>query len=284
MIASLEVRGIASSIASRNDEGEALAALERLGIRDLFVFPQISLGSKADSVRRVAAELNIGTDALAFVDDSAFERASVSFELPEVLLVDAEDLSPLGTTTSTATVGRVDSYRQEERRRKAERSFDGSRVDFLRSCEIEVTIREATPEDYPRVIELAGRTNQMNSSGMQYAVEGLAARRVLVADMRDQFGDYGTVGTVVVHPELLLIESLMVSCRADGRGLAAAIVCAALRLQEGASALALYTPTPRNSRLPVLLAALGFHFTEGNWDRNGADPIPPYPEWLTVRT
>ena len=37
-------RGILNSIASKNDREEALAVLERFGIREYFLYPQISMG------------------------------------------------------------------------------------------------------------------------------------------------------------------------------------------------------------------------------------------------
>ena len=77
-IKALDARGILHSIASKNDETEALVALEQFGLKDYFLYPQIGWAPKSESVRRVAESLDIGLDSLVFIDDQAFERAEVS--------------------------------------------------------------------------------------------------------------------------------------------------------------------------------------------------------------
>ncbi|MEK8173923.1 hypothetical protein NKH77_48320 [Streptomyces sp. M19] len=87
--------GILQSIASRNDHGAALAALERHGLADYFLYPQIHWNAKSASVRAIARALNLGLDTFAFVDDDPFERGEVAHDLPEVLCVDAAEAAGL---------------------------------------------------------------------------------------------------------------------------------------------------------------------------------------------
>ena len=83
IITELEKHGIASSVASRNDPalGEQLLAHPLLAGK--FVYPQVSWEPKSQAIRRIAEKLNIGLDAVAFVDDSPFERAEVSYMFPQ---------------------------------------------------------------------------------------------------------------------------------------------------------------------------------------------------------
>ena len=86
----LERRGILNSIASRNDTEQARAQLMRLGVYDRFVVPRIAHGPKPESLYAIAGELNLSLDALAFIDDSRFERESVAHGAPGVTLIEAE--------------------------------------------------------------------------------------------------------------------------------------------------------------------------------------------------
>src|SRR6185295_9016446 len=82
-------------IASKNDHAAAWARLTELGLAEHFLHPQIGWGSKADSLKTIALRLGIGIDALALVDDQAFERDEVRFFLPEVTTFDAAEIGGL---------------------------------------------------------------------------------------------------------------------------------------------------------------------------------------------
>src|SRR5581483_5052110 len=84
----LDARGILHSIASKNSYEAAMAMLQQLGVSEYFLYPQINWNSKASSIREIAKAINIGLDTIAFVDDQAFERAEVAFQIPEVLCID----------------------------------------------------------------------------------------------------------------------------------------------------------------------------------------------------
>src|SRR5215203_3856810 len=127
IIRELEKRGIASSVASRNDPalGKQLLAHPKLAGR--FVYPQISWEPKSQAVSRIAEKLNIGLDAVVFVDDSPFERAEVSYMLPQVTVLDPSQVAaavegPAFNASHTTAEGetRVQKYREEEQRRAAE--------------------------------------------------------------------------------------------------------------------------------------------------------------------
>ena len=53
-----------------------------------FVAQRIDWNEKADNLERLAAELNIGTDAFVFVDDNPAERAEMRARRPEVAVAD----------------------------------------------------------------------------------------------------------------------------------------------------------------------------------------------------
>ena len=59
IVGQLSRRGIINSIASKNDYGEARAALERLGVWEDFVFPEIRWEAKGPLVRRILSNCRL---------------------------------------------------------------------------------------------------------------------------------------------------------------------------------------------------------------------------------
>jgi methoxymalonate biosynthesis protein len=219
----LAARGILVSVASRNP-AEVGELVERSALAGRFVAAQYGWGRKVDALRRIAAELDLGLDALAFVDDDPMERADVERTLPQVTVLAPDEVADAlswqefdpGPVTVAAR-SRVDSYRQRERRRAARSAFDGSEEDFLRWCELRATLRPAATGDRDRLVELALRTTQYNSTGAELPAGGEA----VVLSLADRFGDDGLVGVAAVStpdgPEWT-VDLVAVSCRAGGRG------------------------------------------------------------------
>jgi methoxymalonate biosynthesis protein len=291
----LAARGILLSLASRNPTsiGELVEGAPALTGR--FVAPQFGWGRKAEALRRIADELEIGLDTVAFVDDDPFERADVERSLPEVVVLAPEELRDAlswpefdpGPVTAAGR-SRVDSYRRRARRRAARAEFAGSEEDFLRSCELRATVREARSEDQDRLVELARRTTQYNSTGVPYQPGELTA----VIELSDRFGDDGLVGLASVAapdgPEWT-IELVAVSCRAGGRGALPILVTGVARRARAAGATRLSVwcrLTDRNVPVRLGLRQAGFAATSrtggtATFSRDLAD-APAYPEWVAV--
>ena len=54
--------------------------------KEHFLSMKISWDNKAQNIKAIAQEINIGLDSLVFLDDSPFEREVVSSQFPEVLV------------------------------------------------------------------------------------------------------------------------------------------------------------------------------------------------------
>jgi FkbH-like protein len=308
IISLLEKRGIVSSVASRNDPSLLRLLESHPSLVGRFVASQVSWEPKSTSVRRIADHLNIGMDAIAFVDDSPFERAEVAYMLPEVLVLSPGELeqalaSPAFNPPSSTEESerRAAMYRQEEQRKLAEQSFGGSRADFLRWCEMRLTIRPAVDSDLPRIVELTERTHQLNSTGRHYSAGEIAGclrdgrRLVPVARLTDRFGDYGLIGAALVDTRLptpqdaWLAELVMLSCRVEGRGIPAALLRWIMgeAQRSGAQSLrAVYKVNERNLPIRLLFRQMGFAKIAGDdlvtVARDLSEPLPKYPEWLVV--
>src|SRR5207237_9438941 len=80
------------TIASKNNFEDVRPMLEghpgMLLTLSHFAAHRVNWQSKADNIREIARELNIGLDSLVFLDDSPVERAHVRSALPQVLTLE----------------------------------------------------------------------------------------------------------------------------------------------------------------------------------------------------
>ena len=268
-------RGIVHAIASRNPPEAAAYAAQAAGIE--FAAAECGWDAKPDAIRRIIAELGIGADGVAFVDDEPLERAEVSAALPEVLVLSPEDaseaaswpeFSPPVVTEEARRRGQM--YAQRRLRQEKARAFGGSRDEFLRRSGTQVLIEPATVADVPRLHELSVRTHQFNSAGQQVSPQALAElissarHRVITLRLSDRFGNDGIVGGCVIETGSVIawaVPLLMVSCRAMGRGVIDALLAWLCRAAAAGGAAEVAMPcrlTPRNVPLRVALAGAGF--------------------------
>ena len=303
----LRDRGIVHAIASRNPPEAAAHATQVTGLD--FAAAECGWGRKSDAVRRIAADLDIAADAVAFVDDDLYERAEVSFAVPEALVLSPEDMADAvgwpefspGPVTAEAR-RRGEMYAQRRLRLQEARAFAGSRDEFLSYCETEVTIGPAAAADVPRLHELSVRTHQFNTTGEPVDEPTLRelvaspAYEVTTVRLRDKFGDDGLIGASVVArgtgPDWT-VTLLMMSCRAMGRGVIEALLAWLAGSAGRAGAATLAVPclvSPRNMPLQLALAGSGFRAAQsGRPDRPAAvfsrpvsGPPPELPGWVTA--
>jgi methoxymalonate biosynthesis protein len=303
VLAELGGRGILHALASRNPAAAAEHTAAVTGWQ--FAAAECDWGRKSDALARIASTLGIGVDTLAFVDDDPVERAEVASALPQVLvLTPAEaadaagwpEFSPPVVTAEARRRGQL--YAERRQRQAAQRSFGGTRDEFLSSVGTEVSISRASRADLPRLDELAVRTRQFNSAAGQRAggratagvvppdwFAGLLAdpaTDVLTVRLRDSFGDDGLVGGCVIargDPAAWTVRLLMISCRAMGRGVADGLLGWLTRRAASHGARAVRVPCTideRNLPLRLALAGAGFRVT-GPAQDGPSTPLPGGP-------
>jgi len=277
VLRTLDHRGILQSIASRNDPDRASQKLAELGIDHFFLYPQFGWGSKTDSVRKIAQEMNIGTDSLAFIDDNPYERYEVSTYLPEVYVYEADAAAELPEHPEFQfAISEESSKRRQQmmsrwERNTAEQRFCGTREEFLHSCDMKLSVRDARSGDLLRMVELASRTTQFNNLVQAPTTAFIQSylvsegKSIYVGQMKDRFGDHGIVAMALVHvhDSAAEIELFCISCRMEGRGIGTAFLGAVLsrmhqdrpRLTE---AVCRYRSQKRNRAALLLLRLLGF--------------------------
>lgn len=274
----LDARGILNSVASKNDEELALAALKHFGLSEYILFPQIGWGPKSDSVRRIAELIDIGLDTFVFVDDQAFERGEVSAAHATVKVMTPEEVPtfsahPLFDVPVTEeSKKRRFMYRDEEKRQKAATGAGTDYLGFLRGCAIELEVMPVTKESAERVYELTQRTNQLNVTGARFTreevqtfVEGTSANEGFVLRCRDTFGDYGIIGFCVLNRPARRIEAFFMSCRVQRKRVEHAFFAwlSANLAATGATTLSItYRKTAKNIAAVKMFAELGFVLNE----------------------
>ncbi|SDB72044.1 HAD-IIIC family phosphatase [Belnapia rosea] len=301
--AQLGQRGIILAVCSKNDMAVAEAVFENhpeMALRrgDIAAFVA-NWSDKAGNLRQIAKQLNIGLDALVFLDDNPAERDIVRRELPGVAVPELpEDVAlypawlgaagyfeTVGFTADDAARGR--SYALNAARQAAlEQTTDLE--SYLRSLEMVLTARRIGPAELPRATQLINKTNQFNLTTRRYTeaeVQALAddpASLALALRLTDRFGDNGLISVILarpdasLRPEEWLIDTWLMSCRVLGRQVEAATmqVLTTLAAQQGIHALiGEYRPTARNGMVADHYSRLGF---------KPMAPLPDRPEGTLV--
>jgi FkbH-like protein len=236
----LSNRGILLGIVSKNEESTALDAIQShpemvLKMED-FAGWRINWQDKAENVIELVSDLNLGLEAVVFIDDNLAERARVREALPDVYVPEwphdiclyRKTLQEL-TCFDTPYVGEEDRQRTamyvSERQRSGLRAQLNSLEDWLKSLEMRLTVEALTKSNLPRVAQLLNKTNQMNLSTRRLSEADLLCwatskdNYIWTLRVADRFGDSGLTGLVSAHRDgnTLKIVDFVLSCRVFSR-------------------------------------------------------------------
>src|SRR5829696_252900 len=275
ILETLDERGILHSIARRNDRDLALAKLQEFGLDEYFLYPQINWGSKAASIARIAQDLNIGLDAIAFVDDQPFEREEVAFVHGQVLCLDSAlldgvldrpELNPRFVTEDSRL--RRQMYRADIERNRVEAEYVGPKEEFLATLGMRFTIAPCREEDLKRAEELTVRTNQLNTTGYTYSYEELDELRrsprhkLLISSLEDRHGIYGKIGLTLIEmdKDVWNVKLLLMSCRVMSKGVGMIMIHYVLRMakEAGVKLRAEFVSNDRNRQMLITYKFAGF--------------------------
>ncbi|MER5435290.1 HAD-IIIC family phosphatase [Streptomyces sp. NPDC002588] len=306
-------QGVMLAVASKNDEATAREAVathpEMVLGPDAFVAFHAHWGPKPDSVRQLTADLNIGADALVFVDDNPVERGLMREAQPAVATVElprdpaeyAAHLAARGDFNLLRLTeedrGRTDLYRARARRAVlAESSTDLE--SYLAALEPRLSVEPAGPLNTARISQLFGKTNQFNLTGIRYAEAEVARRladgsgRFLGARLTDRFGDNGLIAALALGTEAdgsWTIENFVLSCRVFSRRVEDTLVGLVLRAarEHGAPAVtARFSRTAKNTAFAGFYAAQGFAVvgedSGATLHRHSLTDLPGLPRYMSV--
>ncbi len=246
----LKRRGILLAVCSKNDEAVARAAFDHHADmvlkRSDFACFVANWQDKASNLRAIAAALNIGTDALVFVDDNPFEREQVRAALPEVLVPELPEdpalvprcLAECGcfelVTLTSEDAARADLYAADSERTAA-REQSGDLGAYLASLDMVLEHAPVGEGDVARATQLLNKTNQFNLATRRLSEDEfrhIAADETALAlrfRLKDRFGDTGVIAVVTgrfVEAQKFTIDDWLMSCRVIGRDVEYATLCA----------------------------------------------------------
>ena len=313
-ILDLHRRGIILAICSKNNPEDALEVFKRhdamLLRLDHFAATRINWKSKAENIRELATELNIGIDALAFLDDNPLEREEVRMLLPEVHVIDlpagpAHFAAALRSTPvfERLTLSQEDrdrgTYYLAEQQRAQLQSGGVALDDYYRSLGMEVEIGAVTARTLARVAQLTQKTNQFNLTTRRYSEQEIAAKaadarwRVDALTASDRFGDYGLVGVAITSRdgEVCEIDSFLLSCRVIGRSVETALLSYIARAAAAGGMRTLrgwYLPTRKNAPSKDFYPKHGFKMINESDGRMlfeyDLSKELGWPEWVKLRS
>ncbi len=280
----LRRRGVVLAVCSKNEEAAAKLPFREhpdmlLKEDDIAVF-QANWTDKAANLRAIAETLNIGIDALVFLDDNPAERAQVRGELPLVAVPELPDEPALyPRMLMAAGYFEAVAFTQDDRDRAAMYQANAARTaavqasgdlgSYLASLEMVCTIRAVDALSRPRVAQLINKSNQFNLTTRRYteaqveAAEADPRRHVSQIRLVDKFGDNGIICVLIADkgPEAWEIDTWLMSCRVLGRRVQEASLDHLVRAAraEGAQRLVgRYIPSPKNAMVRDHYAKLGF--------------------------
>ena len=279
--------GVLLNVDSKNEEENALAGLkhpEGILKPEDFIVIKANWLPKSQNLTEIASELNIGRDALVFVDDNPAEREIIRQHVPETAvpeMTDGDQVNPDQfirildknayfevVTLSEDDKHRNEMYKANAMRKEQEESF-GNYSDFLKSLEMEAVIRGFEPVYYSRIAQLTNKSNQFNLTTKrmtQAEVEQLAqdpGYNTRYGKLKDKFVDNGVVSLVIgkKNGDTLELILWLMSCRVLKRDMEQAMLDTLVWQSRESGIRKLhgyYYKTAKNAMVKDFYGAMGF--------------------------
>ncbi len=278
-------RGVILAVCSKNDEAIAKEPFEKnenmiLKLDDISCFVA-NWENKADNLRKIAHELNIGIDSLVFFDDNPAERKIVRQFLPEVYVIDVpedpalyvlqmEKEQPFEWLQITKEdLERTRSYRNDQKRQHLQDSFVNY-DEYLKALDMKGSVGKVGQEEIARFTQLINKSNQFNLRTIRYSEADI---QKLIGDdntcclfgkLADQYSNYGIISCVILRKkdDTCFIDTWVMSCRVLKRGVEYMMYEHIIKtaLEMGCTSIsAEYIRTKKNKMVENFYESLGFN-------------------------
>ena len=245
LILELPKRGVLLAVCSKNNEADVIEAMTShpyaLLRPENFVAMKVNWENKADNIRAMAQELNLGLDSMVFIDDSPFEIEMVRTQLPQVTALQVPknlfrypryiqeivDRYFYAAAMTEEDARRTEMYQAREQA-GAEMAAFSDTESYLRSLEITLDCHALRESEVPRVSQLTAKTNQFNVRKHPYGEAEIRGaiesneRAIYVGEVADKFGKLGlTVVCIIdkVSDTQATVDSFLMSCRVFERNI-----------------------------------------------------------------
>tara|TARA_A100001037_G_C15107503_1_gene617213 strand:+ start:58 stop:1803 length:1746 start_codon:yes stop_codon:yes gene_type:complete len=288
---SLWKQGIILAINSKNNFDDAMNVIKKhpdMILREKnFASIKINWNDKAQNLKQIADEINIGLDSIVFFDDDKLNQERIKQEFPEVLTIELpndpsqfssilKDLNDFNVLQRTEDdIKRGEMYAQQRERNQLQKSIS-SLDDFLEQLDIQVKIKKSSEFLIPRISQLTLKTNQFNLTTKRYQEEEIRNftndEKFIVgcAQVSDKFGDNGITGVYIINKQekMWFIDTFLLSCRIMGRGVENGILTQILidAKNNGIEEIrANFIPTQKNKPAQSFLSDFGFTKKGDDW-------------------
>lgn len=288
--------GIILAIISKNNQSDAIEVINNhpsmiLRMND-FVTAKINWKNKAENIKELSRELNIGIDSMVFIDDNPVERENIKNYFGDIIVPHfPQDTSELESFITdiyfdnffTLKVLNEDKEKTNMYRanikREATKFKSVSLDDFYKSLNTKIYIKIADKDDISRAFQLNQKTNQFNVTTKRYTEKDIEKfinspnYDVYIAAVEDKFGDNGNSILIIIDKQensKAKIDTFLLSCRVMGRNIEYSIqqFIEDKLLREGYKLIeAEYIPTSKNKPVENLFEQLGYSLL--NIDENG---------------
>lgn len=298
-------QGVLLTVCSKNEDTNARDALsnhpEMLLRPDNFTVITANWQPKAENIRAQAKTINIGLDAMVFVDDHPVERDAVQSFLPDVTVVPMPD-DPAGYAATLAAGHyfnllelteedrqRVAMYRAEAARAELQ-SESLSMENYLAGLQSRLAIEPLNELNKGRIVQLFAKTNQFNLTGRRFTAEEIIAPELSVyaARLSDRFGDSGLIAALAIGKASdgsAVIENFVMSCRVFSRGVETALLSLILQAAQAKGLPAVtgrFVKTAKNGQFATFYSNLGFAAEGDDSFRHTFEALPDVPAYLEI--
>ncbi len=286
-IKELSKNGIILAICSKNNEADVEAVWDGLvGMKlskDDFAAFRINWNNKAENIRSLADELNIGLDSFVFIDDSPTERDLIRgmlpmvevpefpdkpYELPMFLKQLINNYFQTYLLTSEDLV-KTRQYKENVKRTELQKKYSNF-DDYINHLNIELMVEDLNDNNIIRIVQMTQKTNQFNLTTHRYTESDIKKFRedgalINCLSAKDRFGAHGITGLIIIKfiddRSSGMIDTLLLSCRILGKKIEEQFIIFVINklFKKGFNKIfAEYIPTAKNSQVAEFYDKLGF--------------------------
>ncbi|MDD4438226.1 MAG: HAD-IIIC family phosphatase [Tissierellia bacterium] len=286
-IIQLVKNGLILAICSKNNESDVFEVWEKnkncLITNEYISAYRINWQNKAENIKELLEELNIGADSVVFIDDSPTERELVkqfhpTIEVPEFpsqpymlqkFIVDIIHKYFRVYSLTKEDQNKTMQYKENIERKKFATNFTDI-SEYIASLDIVIQLYEANSFTIPRIAQMTQKTNQFNLTTRRYDETQINAflengKKIYCIGVKDKFGDNGITGLIIYFVNnrqyTATIDTLLLSCRILGKGIEEAFcytIFNKLKKERIKVIYAEYIPTTKNKQVENFYEKLNF--------------------------
>jgi FkbH-like protein len=253
---------------------------------------RINWDNKADNIRAIGEELNLGLDSFVFFDDNPTERELVGMMLPEVVVPEfpshpymlpsffkqiAECYFGVYTLTDEDRT-KMEQYKANALRNNLHTTITDLN-EYIRQLDIVLKIEEVNELSLLRTAQMTQKTNQFNLTTHRYSDADIrsmltAGYKIYTLSASDKFGDNGITGLCIIRMQdgAAVIDTYLLSCRILGKKIEIAFLYWLIGQMEKdgmKSVSASYVPTAKNMQVADFYENNGFELVHTDME-NGS--------------